>query len=88
MLAHWVNTPENGYLGSNYGYRERLRKLLAESPSAIAIEELQGKLRNDIPYFAEKHATVTWEAGSQVLQVSVENTSHRVAVPSAAWIPA
>ena len=84
MLAHWVGTPENGYLGSNYGYRGRLRSLLAEPPSAAACEEVQQKLRSDVSYFAEKQATVTWEAGSQVLQVSFENTSHRVTVPGEA----
>lgn len=47
MVTHWLNTPVNGYLGSDYGQDAKSLLQLAQNDGA-ADRYLQ-KLRNDIP---------------------------------------
>lgn len=47
MVADWLNTPVNGYLGSSYG--NDLHKLLQKPISTIPANNAIKKLRVDIP---------------------------------------
>lgn len=48
MIRHWLKTPVNGYLGSDYGQDAKALLLRAMSDQASVDEFLQ-KLRSDIP---------------------------------------
>ncbi len=48
MVTHWLQTPVNGYLGSDYGQdaKSMLQKPMADSTAA---DGFLAKLRNDVP---------------------------------------
>lgn len=47
MVRHWLSTPLNGYLGSDYGQEV---KILLQQPQADGLADaVLGKLRADIP---------------------------------------
>ncbi len=47
MVSHWLHTPVNGYLGSDYG--QDLKSLLQLPQSDGRPEEQLQKLREDVP---------------------------------------
>jgi hypothetical protein len=47
MVSHWLKTPVNGYLGSNYG--QDIKSLLQLPMSDGSPEATLQKLRNDVP---------------------------------------
>ena len=47
MLEHWLNTPTNGYLGSEYG--QDIRSLLQRPSADGAAGEFLAKMAEDIP---------------------------------------
>jgi len=47
MIRHWLGTPVNGYLGSDYG--SDIKSMLQRSLSSSDANNLIRKLRNDIP---------------------------------------
>ncbi len=51
MARHWLSTPVNGYLGSDYGQdgKSMLQKPLENNEYA---EEFLAKLRRDVPVFS------------------------------------
>lgn len=48
MVAHWLQTPVNGYLGSDYGQEIKSLLQLPQGDTAAADAQL-GKLRHDVP---------------------------------------
>ena len=51
MVAHWLQTPVNGYFGSGYG--ADLASLLLRPLSEPIADEFLNKLRRDVPIVAE-----------------------------------
>lgn len=47
MVSHWLKTPVNGYLGSNYG--QDIKSLLHNPLSSGEPEAVLQKLRADVP---------------------------------------
>jgi hypothetical protein len=47
MVSHWLGTPVNGYLGSDYG--QDLKSILHSPFAAGLADEQVGKLRRDVP---------------------------------------
>lgn len=47
MTDHWMNTPPNGYLGSDYGQNANL--LLQNPQKDLASDKILKKLKNDVP---------------------------------------
>jgi hypothetical protein len=47
MVSHWLSTPPNGYLGSDYGADSQS---LLQNPMAVGIgDAFIGKMREDVP---------------------------------------
>lgn len=54
MVRHWISTPVNGYLGSDYGVD---RNALLQNPLASGVaDDFISKLRSDIPLLAQAPA--------------------------------
>lgn len=47
MVGHWLKTPVNGYLGSDYG--QDLKSMLQRPPSAGDADQQIAKIHSDIP---------------------------------------
>lgn len=47
MVRHWLNTPLNGYLGSDYGQEAKL--LLQQPQESGLADAVLDKLRRDVP---------------------------------------
>lgn len=47
QLAHWLNCPANGYLGSDYGID--LKQYLQKPMSTFAANQIIAKMKADIP---------------------------------------
>lgn len=47
MVGHWLNTPVNGYLGSDYG--QDFKRILQRPPSAGDADAQIAKLQSDVP---------------------------------------
>jgi hypothetical protein len=84
MLAHWSNTPENGYLGSSYGFRDRLRELLSSECTPTAAEEVLNKMYGDLPHFGKAGARVHWNAADGYMTVATSDSNIQVTAPSGA----
>jgi hypothetical protein len=52
MIDHWLNTPENGYLGSSQGGRNLAEAAQEGSVNDESNREFMAKLRTDIPALA------------------------------------
>lgn len=50
QLAHWLNCPANGYLGSDYGID--LKQYLHKPMSTFAANQIIAKMKADIPVLA------------------------------------
>lgn len=76
MIKHWLNTPENGYLGSRYGGRELA---LASSEGVISDDmnsEFMVKIRKDIPALALTDITVIKSKESIRLSLGSDSAEH------------
>lgn len=47
MVSHWLGTPVNGYLGSDYG--SDIKAMLQNPMAAGLADEFIGKMRTDVP---------------------------------------
>lgn len=47
MITHWLSTPANGYLGSDYG--QDTKGLLQQPQSPSMADQYVSKLKQDIP---------------------------------------
>jgi hypothetical protein len=56
MIRHWLNTPVNGYLGSDYG--ADIKSMLQSPMSTGIADALIAKLRKDVPLVAALPAGV------------------------------
>lgn len=50
MTDHWLNTPLNGYLGSDYG--QDIKSTLQQPQSSAVANNLIQKLQQDVPIIA------------------------------------
>lgn len=64
MINHWISTPENGYLGSSYGYRSQLLQSTKSPPNKEATNELITKVKIDIPLLADADIHISWRENS------------------------
>ena len=72
MLQHWVSTPENGYLGSNFGYHAQLLAAVTkpfDDDIALSIEK---KLKNDIPFFKDKNVNINWSMDLEAPEIFIQ----------------
>jgi len=71
MINHWARTPENGYLGSDYGGSVILKKYLNEPQAELAIN-LIAKLQKDVPYFQSCAVSVKPQTENSLI-ITVDN---------------
>lgn len=75
MIRHWLCTPENGYLGSDYGYKERISSIVQRPFTDALAQEVIAKMRIDIPPLDGKIVSVFWEGYDNRLKVFVDSQS-------------
>ena len=59
MVTHWLNTPIEGYLGSDYGSDPK--SLLLQPQKTGLADVFINKLRNDIPLLADADINVFFD---------------------------
>ena len=76
IIRHWASCPDNGRLGSDYGYKTTLLSLLKEPQSEQASEQIILKMKADLPILSSKNISLTWsEHVPTQLTVYVDNDS-------------
>lgn len=71
MINHWIATPENGYLGSSYGYRSQLFEAAKFPQSQEAANDLVKKIKIDISFLANADVKISWQENSGEVSVIV-----------------
>lgn len=74
MINHWAATPENGYLGSDYGGGTVLNQYLNASSLEDNSKTLIKKLKKDVPYLEGLDVSVVLTNAS-CIQISVGSDS-------------
>lgn len=73
IISHWLKCPENGYLGSGYGYRDSIIRYLQESPNDDIVQKTILKMRSDLKILEGENVSLTWVAGAKQITVTVNN---------------
>lgn len=60
-LAHWINTPENGYLGDDYGGKTVTLANAVHPASQKGAASIVAKLRSDIPELQASSIEASWK---------------------------
>lgn len=71
-LVHWLNTPDNGYSGSDYGYKDTILELIKNPPTQDAVLRVKSKMLIDLPFLKNRNAEVSWEAGNEEILISID----------------
>lgn len=61
MVRHWAATPDNGYLGDDYGYKTTLLFLLKNPQSDQLSSQIISKMKTDIPLLQKKKVSLAWD---------------------------
>jgi|GEM_PF-4479100 len=81
MVEHWLNTPINSFVGSNYGSDVNTRLQLAQG-DVLAEEEFLEKLMTDVPLLSGLDARVlVGENSIDVMSVSIAFAGRVVSLP-------
>ena len=76
MIGHWLSTPENGYLGSGYGYKDKVLATLREEQTTDNEQKIIAKMKTDIPILVDRTVCISWVAGTLNISVTIDgNTS-------------
>ena len=75
MIDHWISTPENGYIGSSYGFRKKLLEITTTPQSQENTKIIEDKLKLDIPIFATVNLATNWVANANEITFSINGTS-------------
>ncbi|SJM94250.1 hypothetical protein CRENPOLYSF2_3860002 [Crenothrix polyspora] len=75
MINHWLKVPENGYLGSSYGYKDTLAVLLENIPNDQVIQKIILKMREDLPILEGKQVSLNWIANSRQISITVDGNT-------------
>lgn len=73
IISTWLKCPENGYLGSCYGYRDSIIRYLQESPNDDIIQKIILKMHSDLKVLEGSDVSLTWVAGGNEITVTVNN---------------
>jgi len=74
MIDHWINTPENGYLGSSYGFAGKLLEITRIPQSQENTKIIEDKLKLDIPILATVKLATSWMANANEITFSINGT--------------
>lgn len=61
MIRHWSSCPDNGYLGSDYGYKTSLLSFLKEPQNDQVSRKIVEKMQADIPVLFGKDISLDWD---------------------------
>jgi hypothetical protein len=84
MISHWLRTPENGYLGSNYGYRDRIIRIVQEPYNESSAQDIIVKMQQDIPALASQDVGVFWAVGEHNITITANENSAIFPIESSA----
>ena len=75
MIDHWINTRENGMLGSSYGFREKLLEITRTPQTQENTKIIEDKLKLDIRIMATVKLATSWVANANEITFSISGTS-------------
>jgi hypothetical protein len=71
-IKHCLSTPENGYLGSSYGCRNKINSYLQKPDDAIA-REIISKLKDEIPTLKNSVLKINCDEKYLIINIADEN---------------
>ncbi|QPK63512.1 hypothetical protein IVG45_00560 [Methylomonas sp. LL1] len=72
QINHWLKAPENGYLGSGFGFRDKLASFLKEQPNDSVVNQIVSKMQEDIPVLKQRKVSINWVVGSNQVVIVVD----------------
>jgi hypothetical protein len=75
MIQHWIEVSENGFRGSDYGYRDKIIKFVQEPINHSAVEKIISKMKIDIPPLKEQEVSLYWVEGDNQITINVDSNS-------------
>jgi hypothetical protein len=75
MIRDWLKTPNNGYLGSDYGYRDSIIRIVQEAYNESSAHDIIVKIQQDIPALSSQDVSIFWVAGENSITIKANGNS-------------
>ncbi|OAI07280.1 hypothetical protein [Methylomonas methanica] len=72
QINHWLKAPENGYLGSGFGFGDKLASFLKEQPNDSVVNQIVSKMQEDIPVLKQRKVSINWVVGNNQVVIVVD----------------
>lgn len=75
-INHWLQVPENSYLGSGYGFKDKLSNFLNEPPNENVVNQIVSKMKTDIPNLENREVSINWAVGTNRIIITVDEDTN------------